>query len=168
MTLWSGGLVKSRGKLKLLYFHYRSGNYYIFPTRTPMATELGRMITFLDWLLHILDSLITWLYEITWQTKSIISPIPRCLWLPNLLGWWLTFRESSTSWSPDPLIMWSCLITWQTKNIIFLLLQYIWPRNLACWSYTRKNSHSKSYLIPQSRGFVKLRDMLNTLYLHSH
>ena len=27
-------------------------------------------------------------------TKNIISPLPQCLWLPNLVGWWLTMRGS--------------------------------------------------------------------------
>ena len=35
--------------------------------------------------------LITWSYEIRWQTKTIKSPLPQCLWLPNLVWWRLTF-----------------------------------------------------------------------------
>ena len=27
-------------------------------------------------------------------TKNIISPLPQCLWSPNLAGWWLTMRSS--------------------------------------------------------------------------
>ena len=27
-------------------------------------------------------------------TKNIVSPLPQCLWPPNLAGWWLTMRGS--------------------------------------------------------------------------
>ena len=32
--------------------------------------------------------------KITWQTKTIISPLPWCLWPPDLAGVWLTMRGS--------------------------------------------------------------------------
>ena len=59
----------------------------------------------------------------------------------------------------DPLITLSCLVTWQIKNIIYLLLQYLWPPNLVrCW-HIIKSSNSWSYLIPQSRGFMRSLDI---------
>ena len=73
-----------------------------------MTTKLGRMVTYFEGLLTIrsLIPLITWCCKVTWQTKTIISPIPQCLWPPNLLGWWLTLSCSdpqsySTLWSHD-------------------------------------------------------------------
>ena len=62
---------------------------HISTTAVPMATRLGRMVTFLDVLLPIKshDSLIMWPCEITWQTKTTISPLSECLWPPNLAGW---------------------------------------------------------------------------------
>ena len=52
-------------------------NHYISTISVPMATKLGRMVTYLDELLPILshDPLITWSFEITGQTKIIVSPI---------------------------------------------------------------------------------------------
>ena len=53
----------------------------------PMATKLGRMMTDFEGILPIKsnDPLVTWLSEITWQTKTIISPLPQCLCPPNLV-----------------------------------------------------------------------------------
>ena len=43
-----------------------------------MATKLGRMVTYLDELLHLKshDALIAWSCNITWHTKTIISLAP--------------------------------------------------------------------------------------------
>ena len=35
-----------------------------------------------------------WSCEIAWQTEYIISPLSRCLWLPNVAGWGHTMRSS--------------------------------------------------------------------------
>ena len=68
----------------------------------------------------------------------------------------------------------SCLISWQSKNIS-QLLQYLWAPNLERWWHT-----IKSYLIFQSRAFLRSSDILNIsifsilylipniLYLHFH
>ena len=87
----------------LLYLHYQSA----YGHRIWQNSNL-------HWRAHTHD-------EITWQTKSIITPIPQCIWPPNLVEWRAL----------DHLIIWSCLITWQSKNGISLLLQYLWPPNLA-------------------------------------
>ena len=86
VSFWPCGFARSRDKLRLLYLHYHSA----------IATKLGVLITYLDGLLPIksLDPLIVWSCQITWQTKSIISPIPQCLWPPNLAGWYLILRGS--------------------------------------------------------------------------
>ena len=62
-------------------------------TTVPMATKLDRMVTYLDGLLHIKlhDRLIRWSCDITWQSK-VVSPLPQCLWPPNLTRLGLTMR----------------------------------------------------------------------------
>ena len=59
-----------------------------------LATNLGRMVNNLDYLLPIKknDHITTWFCEIIWQTKSI-SPLPQCLWPQNLKRWWLTLSD---------------------------------------------------------------------------
>ena len=61
-----------------------------------MATKLGRMVTYLECLppIKVLIPLVTWSCKISWQTKTIIYPLPQCLWPPNLPVWWLTLRGS--------------------------------------------------------------------------
>ena len=85
--------------LVVLWGHVTNWNHYISTTRVSIAAKLGRMITYFDGLLPIksFDPLITWPYEMTWQTKSIISPIPQCLWPPNLVGCWLILMECKLS-----------------------------------------------------------------------
>ena len=68
-----------------------------------MATKLGRMITYFDYILPkklINDHIITCFCEITWQTKNI-SLFSECLWLPNL---GIYNGESPSIKSPDLLI----------------------------------------------------------------
>ena len=83
MTLWSRGRAASRDRLK-----------HISTATVPMATKLGRMVTYRDWLLPIKShgTLINWSWKITWQTKIIISPLLQFLWPLNLGEWWLTLR----------------------------------------------------------------------------
>ena len=47
-------------------------------TAMPMATKLDRVVTYHERLpsIKIHDLLITWYCEITWQTKTIIIPLP--------------------------------------------------------------------------------------------
>ena len=67
---------------------------HISTAAVSMATKLGRMVTYLEGLLPIKlhDPLIACSYKITYQTKTIISPLPQYLWPPNLAGLWLTSR----------------------------------------------------------------------------
>ena len=69
---------------------------YISNTTVPMATKLGRIVTYLGWLLPIMlpIPLVTWACKITWQTKTAISPIPQYPWSSNVAGWLLTMRCS--------------------------------------------------------------------------
>ena len=76
--LWSGGgLGRSGDKLNR-----------ISTTAMPLATKLGRMLTYLEEFLLIRSDypLIAWSCEITCQIKSFISPLPQCLWPPNFAG----------------------------------------------------------------------------------
>ena len=69
---------------KSLYIHNQSGYPY----------KIGRMLTYLDEFLPIKSHhpLITWSCKITWQTKTILSPLPQCLWPWNIVGWWLILK----------------------------------------------------------------------------
>ena len=42
-----------------------------------MATKLGRIVTYIEGLL-LMEILVTWSCEITWPTRTIISPLPQC------------------------------------------------------------------------------------------
>ena len=79
-------------------------NYYISISRMPLTTKLSKMLDYIE-LLPPIEShkpSMMWSCKITWQTRSIISPLPQCLWPPNLVGWWLTLRFSYT-WSQKTL-----------------------------------------------------------------
>ena len=111
--VWSHGLARSGDK-----------HHYICTTRVHMATKLGGMISYLVGLLHIksYDPLMTGPCEITWQTKTIISPIPQSMAtklrrMVSYLNWLQAIKLL------DPLITWSCQIKSQTKTIISQLLQ---------------------------------------------
>ena len=59
--------------------------------------------------------------KITWQTKTIISPIPQRLHPPNLTGWWLTIRNSR---SESHKTLWPCDIPRSRGNLKSLYLRY--------------------------------------------
>ena len=69
--VWSHRLARSREKLQLLFLSYQ----------IPMATKLRRMVLYLNRLLVIKshDTLTSWSFKITWQTKTIISPLSQWL-----------------------------------------------------------------------------------------
>ena len=54
-----------------------------------MANKLDRMVAYLDRLLprNSYDILIKWSCNISWQTKTTISPLSDCFWPPNVAGW---------------------------------------------------------------------------------
>ena len=82
----------------VLQDHVRSQNHHNSITRVAVATKCCRMVTCFDGRLpkksH--DGFIRSSCEIPWQTKTIIPPLPRCLWSPNLSGWWLIQRVSKS------------------------------------------------------------------------
>ena len=61
----------------VLWNHVTNYNRCISTTIVPMASKLGRMVTYDDELLPVKshDPLVTLSWEITWQTKIIISPL---------------------------------------------------------------------------------------------
>ena len=70
-----------------IYVEFCSSNTKsITPTTMPMTTKLGRVVTYHETLQPIksYDPLITWYFEIMWQTKNVISPLPECQWPPHL------------------------------------------------------------------------------------
>ena len=127
-----------------------------------IVTKLRRMVTYLTGLLPmiLLDLLVTWSCEVMWQTKSIISPIPRCLW-PASLAEGVSYHKGSHP--HGPLITWSSEIMWQTKTL------YQHYHNVY-HHQTRQDGDFNSF--PQSNtiylwlGVVGSRDKLKSLYIH--
>ena len=90
----------------VLWDHWTNSNYYNSSTRVAIATKLWWMVTWFNGLLpkNSHECFITWSSDITWQTKSIISPLPQCLWKPNWLRWWLIWRV----YKPESqIVLWS-------------------------------------------------------------
>ena len=77
----------------------------------------------------------------------LASPLPQCLWAPNLVKV-LTYHEGLLPKKlQDPLITRPSKITWQIKTIISSLLQCLWPPSLAgSWHIITNLVHlQKSY-----------------------
>ena len=116
----------------------------------PKATNLGRMVTYLEQLIHIKphDHIITWSCRILWQSKTIIYPLPHCLWLQRKLCWvGICNEELPSIKSQGPLIMLSCKVTWQIKYIsntarsLWPLLVERWWLTMACYKFTEPFKH---------------------------
>ena len=62
----------------------------------PMTTKIGRVVAYDEGNSPMMSDypLITWLREVTWQIKSLISPIPHNLWPPNIKGLWLMMTRT--------------------------------------------------------------------------
>ena len=78
--------VRSLDKLKPLYFHWRSAYGH-------QTWKDGN----LSWWApthKVTKTINTWSCKVSWQSKTIISPLPQLLWLPNLADWWFTLRSS--------------------------------------------------------------------------
>ena len=63
-----------------------------------------------------------------WQTKTVISPLLQCSWLPNLSGWWLTMRGSHLKSHHYTSTNTICL---STPNLVGWCptLKFTWPFN---------------------------------------
>ena len=100
-----------------------------------MATKLGRLLTYPKQLspIKLLDTLAAYFWKITWQSKTIKSPLPLCLWPPNLPGWRRTLTGSYHIVTL-PIIRGRTWMTWQFENFTFQISQDLWPLKLVeCW-----------------------------------
>ena len=118
--IWQVGKSKQDDSNKTSSQEYQVINYLIFTTRVSMTTKLGWMVTYLDFLLprksH--ESLITWSYKITWQTKTIISPATIVPMTPKLGRVMTNLEDLLSIILFYPLVTWPCKITWQNKIIL--------------------------------------------------
>ena len=127
MTLWSHDLARSRGKLKILHIGYKN------------TCDNQTWQDDLPWVGPTHKVTCPFSHVVFWDhvtKKLVLSPLPQCLWPPNLAGWWHTFEGLLPIKSNDPLIAWFCRITWQTKTYISLLPQYPWLPKLIGWWLT--------------------------------
>ena len=81
---------------------------------------------------------------------------------------YLHYQSGEAMKSHKPLITWSCKIVRKAKTIISSLAQCLWPPNLAGWWLTLMDSCLWIPTTLWSRGLVKLRENLKSLYLHYH
>ena len=85
--------IKSRDLLITCFCEitWQSKIIIISTTTVSMATKRGRLVSYHDGFLPmLLHPLFTWSYEITWETRTTVSPPPLHLWPQNLTRWWLT------------------------------------------------------------------------------
>ena len=78
----------------------------------PIATKLGRVVTYIDRLL-LIKSHCSWLTlscKITWQIKNIISSLPLCLLPPIPTECWLTIHN--VTWSFKLVVTWGHAKNW--------------------------------------------------------
>ena len=130
---------------KSLYLYYQM----------PMATKLGRIVTYFERLLTIKSfyTLITWSCKVMWQTKIIIYHNQSAYGYK--LGRMITYLDEFLHIKlHHSLIMWSCKVTWQTKTIISLLQKSLWQPNLAEWWLPLTSSYI-CHMTLWSRGLVR-------------
>ena len=97
----------------------------------PMATKIGRMVTYHKGLplIKLNEPSITRSCRIRWQTNDIS---PQQVPMTIKLGRMVSYLESLLPINLlDPLVTWSCKITWQTKTIITPLSECLWQPILA-------------------------------------
>ena len=113
MTLWSGGLTRSRDNLKPLYLHKDStyGHQTWRYGDLTWGVPSHKVTRFFD------DEVL----RITWQTEIIVYPPPQCLWPPNSTGWWLAIRSF---YLQSRIALESCGLTGPRENLKLLYLHY--------------------------------------------
>ena len=86
----------------------------ITTTRVPMATKLGRMVTYCNRFMHINshDPLITSSCEITWPFKTTISTIwvSMATKLARMVTWWAPAQK--VIWNFNHKILWAHMTIW--------------------------------------------------------
>ena len=127
-----------------------------------MATELGRVMTYLEWFLPIKshDHIITWSYKITWQTNINIYPFKTMSIAINFGRVGIYNGEFPSIKSPDPLITWSCKFMQNILAAVSLLPQGLYPLKLAKWWLTIRNLNPLIHTTLWTRGHVRSRDKL--------
>ena len=117
---------------------------YISTTTRPHWTWQGGGLLYCE----IDKPLNTWSFEIAWQVKKVLSPLPQCL-KPS--GW--RGPNHIVTWS----LKWLCEVTWQTKNIWFIIIPIV-TKLVRVLIYSEKLPPLKSYdpLITWSCYFDRL------------
>ena len=89
-------------------------------------TKLGWVVTYQEGLPPIKshDPLIIWFCKIIWQTKIIITPLPKWLWSPDFAGSWLA-------------LMGSCKVTWPFYHMFL-------------WGHVTKDDYISTTTVPMA------------------
>ena len=68
--------------------HMTNGKQNIFSSARPMATKPCLVVVYDEGTSPMMshDPLTPWLHRVTWQIKTLISPLPKGLWSPNFAG----------------------------------------------------------------------------------
>ena len=148
MNLWLRGLARSFEKLKPLYLFYHSSYGHQIGWDWKVSTHIKSY-----------DALIMRSFKITWQRKTIRSPLPECLRPPTLAGWWLTFSRLPHIKLLNP------LFTWQIKTFISPSLQSLGPPKLVGWWLTLTGTYWYSWLTLSLHGLTSSCDKLKTCFL---
>ena len=140
---------------------------YISTTTIHMTTKLGNGVTY-----HEEDPWgsqagpwIRWSFEITWKTKTTISPLLQSLWPQNLARWWLN------------LAAFTCKVAWPCIHVFFRdhvtnQNRYISTITMPAATKLRRVGICDEYLISEtdtalwSGSLLRSCEMLQVLYLY--
>ena len=114
----------------------------------------------------LLDPLVLCSLEITWQTKTFKSTLPRCLLLPNLAGVWLTMRGPThkVTWLFDHVILQDHVTNLKHLNYHDIYVHTTLQEDDLSWTASiRKVVWSYNHLV----GLARSHDRPKT-YLHRH
>ena len=83
LTLWSSGFARSYDKLKPLYLHYHNAHGHQTWQGGGLPWGLPQLYITL------------WLYGLSRSYGKLkpLSPLPECLWPPNMVGWRLALMS---------------------------------------------------------------------------
>ena len=143
--------------------HY---SHYIFTTKVLIATKLDRMVTKLEGFLPTsFGPLITWSWEIAWQTKTIYlhyhNAYGQKAWQDGVLPWATSTHK--VTWPYNHVVLQDHVTNW--KHIFSTMSMATKPGRIVTyleWVLPIKSRDHKS------RGLAKSRAKLITLYIHYH
>ena len=136
-TLWSRGLVRSRVKIRPLYFHNQS----VYGYQTWQNGNLPWWARAYKLTLPF-DHVILWDQVINYSYHIFTTTVP----MPTKLGKRVTYIDGFLPMKlHDSSITWSCEILWQPKIILSLLPQYLLTLNLISWWLAMKGFHLWCY-----------------------